>query len=118
MQYSPPRLWCRSRKTSESAVALNSLAGQALGAVASQLVVATAKVQASDLLSQWEGFRTFCRDLLGVEPLTLTAAFGLERKDPAPEIRENHSDAAPHLQAVSGWAEPWTVNWNRRFVSR
>ena len=97
---------------------ITELAGEALGAVASHLVVATAKVHASDLLSQWEGFGRFCRESLGVEPLTLTAAFGLGRNDPAAEIRENHPDAAPDPQAVSNWAECWARNWSRRFTSR
>lgn len=97
---------------------ITELAGDALGAVASQVVVATAKVHASDLLSQWEGFGRFCRQSLGVEPLTLMAAFGLERNDPAAEVREKHPEAEEDPRVASEWAECWTRNWSRRFTSR
>ena len=94
---------------------LTALAEDALSSIGTQLVIATGKAHASDLLSQWEGFGRFCRELLGVEPLTLTAAFGLERKDPALEVRQHQPEATADLQTASEWAECWIRNWQRRF---
>ena len=96
---------------------VTELAGDTLGAVASNLVAATAQAHASDLLSQWEGFARFCRDSLDVEPPKLMGAFGLEPRDPGVEVREKHPDATADPRVVCDWAGCWTRSWNRRFTS-
>ena len=61
--------------------------GEATRLVAEELQYAVGKAHAADLLSQWEGFGRFCRDVLGVEPLVLASAFGVGIDDLAAEVR-------------------------------
>jgi hypothetical protein len=73
---------------------------------------ATGVAHATDLLSQWEGFGRFCRDTLGMEPLTVTAAFGLQRDDPVVEVGKVCPQAAPDENEAAIWAR----SWGRRFA--
>jgi hypothetical protein len=63
---------------------------------------------ASQLLSQWEGFGRFCRETLGVAPLTLVRA--------AAEVVAAYADGAPVEAELTRWAERWTKSWKRRFA--
>jgi hypothetical protein len=47
---------------------------------------AVGRVDATAVLSMWEGFGRFWREMLGMEPLVLVQAYGLQRDDPAPTI--------------------------------
>ena len=70
---------------------------------------------AADLLSQWEGFGRFCRDVLALEPLTLLEALRLRRGDPAAEVLASYPDAKPDEAKAAEWASTWKSNWDRRF---
>ena len=82
--------------------------------VADALHHATGEAHAADLLAQWEGFGRFCRESLGVEPLTLLAAYRLEPKDPAAEI----TAAYPNVRADEAEAARWAGGWARAWESR
>ena len=71
-----------------------------------------------EALSQWEGFSRFCRDALRVEPMTLLAAYGLGRDDPAAEVLACHPEANVDEVKAAEWAGNWTREWERRFVKR
>ena len=72
-------------------------------------------VHAADLVAHWEGFGRFCRDVLGVEPLVLSAAFGLGHDDPAAVVLGAYPDAATDEANVARWAAEWAGTWGRRF---
>ena len=67
-----------------------------------------------EALSQWEGFSRFCRRCLGVEPLTLLAAYGVRCEDPASEVLA----VFPYAKADEAKAEERAGEWERRFVLR
>ena len=67
-----------------------------------------------EALSQWEGFSRFCRRCLGVEPLTLLAAYGVRCEDPASEVLA----VFPYAKADEEKAEERAGEWERRFVLR
>jgi hypothetical protein len=71
-----------------------------------------------EALSQWEGFSRFCRDALRVEPVTLLAAYGLGRGDPAAEVLASFPDAKVDDSRAEEPAKHWTREWERRFVKR
>jgi hypothetical protein len=89
--------------------------GEAMRKVAANLQHAVGKARGADLLAQWEGFGRFCGEMLGVEPLALTAAFGLGDDDPAAEVRKVCPGAAVDEADVARWAGQWARTWGRRF---
>jgi hypothetical protein len=62
--------------------------------LADTLHYAAGEADADDLLSQWEGFGRFCRETLGMEPLTVAQAYGLQHEDPDAKVRKTCLDAA------------------------
>jgi hypothetical protein len=70
-----------------------------------------------EALSQWEGFGRFCRDAPGVEPMTLLAAYGLGREDPAAEVLASYPEAKADEAKAAEWAGNWTREWERRFAN-
>ncbi|HEY2584623.1 MAG TPA: hypothetical protein VGI81_02520, partial [Tepidisphaeraceae bacterium] len=56
---------------------LCTLAGEAMVRSAENLLDVVGRAHATDLLSRWEGFGRFCREVLGLEPVVLMRAFGL-----------------------------------------
>jgi hypothetical protein len=89
--------------------------GEAMAMVAGEVLDATVKAHAADLLAQWEGFGRFCRDELRLEPLVLTAAFGLGGDDPAAEVRAAWPSARVDDGDVERSAAEWAGSWRRRF---
>ena len=59
----------------------------------SELGVLKAAQHAAEILSQWEGFGRFCREVLRAGPQTLLAAYGLWRDDPAADVLAAYLDA-------------------------
>jgi len=59
-----------------------------------------------EILSQWAGLDRFCRGVLGVGPLTLLAACGLGRDDPAAEVLTVY----PHAKIGEAKAVEWEEN--------
>ena len=86
--------------------------------VAETLKYAIGEAHAVEILSQWEGFGRFCRDVLRVEPRTLLAAYGLWRDDPAAEVLGVYPDAKLDEAQTAHWADNWKQNWDRRFAKR
>jgi hypothetical protein len=70
---------------------------------------------AVEALSQWEGFSRFCRQHLGVEPLTLMTAYGLGLEDPAAEVLAAYPDAVVDETKAAHWEGNWAREWERRF---
>jgi hypothetical protein len=70
-----------------------------------------------EALSQWAGFARFCRKQLGVEPLALLSAFGLNTADPAAEVMPAHPDAKVDEAIADHWAGKWVRDWDRRFAA-
>jgi hypothetical protein len=60
-----------------------------------------------EALSQWEGFGRFCRSTLRLEPLTVTAAYGLGTEDPAAVVPGAYPDAAADKAKAGKWAREW-----------
>ena len=86
--------------------------------VAETLKYAIGEAHAAEILSQWEGFGTFCRGVLRVEPQTLLAAYGLWRDDPAAEVLAVYPDAKADESKTQHWADVWRQNWDRRFAAK
>ncbi|MCW2892951.1 MAG: hypothetical protein JWO75_2440 [Actinomycetia bacterium] len=78
------------------------------------LLDAVGQLHASDLLSQWEGFGRFCRESLGVEPITAFRAFGLSPQDPTMEVHSVYPPARADDATVAEWARRWSWSWRRR----
>jgi hypothetical protein len=91
---------------------LRELSGDAVGKVAETLQYAVGEADAVDLLSQWEGFGRFCRERLALEPLTVTAAFGLGRDDPAAGLAAAFPDARLDEAEAARWAAQWARGWD------
>ena len=68
-----------------------------------------------EALSQWEGFSRFCRRCLGVEALTLLAAYGVRCEDPAAEVTVVYPDAKADEEKAEERAGHWAGEWERRF---
>jgi hypothetical protein len=68
-----------------------------------------------EALSQWEGFSRFCRRSLGVEPLTLLAAYGVRTEDPAAEVLAIYPDVKADEAKAEERAGHWAGEWERRF---
>jgi hypothetical protein len=94
---------------------VKELTGDALVEVADTLKHAVGEAFASDVLSQWEGFARFCRDVLALEPLTLLKALKLAEKDPAAEVLRSYPDAKADEAKAAEWSATWKGNWERRF---
>jgi hypothetical protein len=71
-----------------------------------------------EALSQWEGFSRFCRRCLGVEPLTLLAAYGVRCEDPAAEVLAVYPYAKADEAKAEERAGHWAGEWERRFNGR
>jgi CheY-like chemotaxis protein len=99
----------------EQLVELRLGVDESMRKVADGLQYAVGQAYAADLLAQWEGFGRLCRDVLGVEPLVLTAAFGLGRDDPAAMVLAAYLQAAVDEAAADRRAKRWTGTWRRRF---
>ena len=97
---------------------VKGLVGEAMDEVADTLQYATGEAYAADLLSQWEGFGRFCREVLAVEPLTLLKALRLAEKDPAADVLASYPEAKVDEVKAAEWAATWSRNWDRRFVKR
>ena len=93
---------------------VRDIVSDVIGRVAVALHEATGVAHAADVLAQWEGFGGFCRDVLGVEPLMLTAAFGLGR-DPAAAVLEAYPQIAVDEAEIARWTGEWARTWARRF---
>ena len=94
---------------------LRGVAEVAMREVGDTLTYAMGVAHAADLLSQWEGFGRFCRELLEVEPLTLLRALRLEQDDPAAEVLASYPDAEADEATAAEWAGKWTREWELRF---
>jgi len=94
------------------------IAAEGVKRVAETLKYAIGEAHAAEILSQWEGFGRFCREVLGVEPQTLLAAYGLWRDDPAAEVLAAYPDAKADEAKAAHWADNWRQNWDRRFATR
>jgi hypothetical protein len=92
--------------------------GMAMAEVADTLKLAVGEAHAVDLLSQWEGFGRFCREVLALEPLTLLKALRLASQDPAAEVLESYPEAKVDEAKAAEWAGTWNRNWDRRFGKR
>jgi hypothetical protein len=68
-----------------------------------------------EALSQWEGFGRFCRRQLGVEPLTLLHAYGIDWDDPAAEVLATYPEAKVDEAKAAQWEGSWAREWERRF---
>jgi hypothetical protein len=95
---------------------LRDVVGESVQRVAQEIHALVGSVHAVELLSIWEGFGRFCQETLGMEPLTLVRAYGLQRDDPEVEVRSAYPDAMPDEGASQRHAEQWTRSWGRRFV--
>jgi hypothetical protein len=93
---------------------LREVSEEAMRKSARTLLDAVGQLHASDLLSQWEGFGRFCRDSLGVAPVTVFRAFGLGQQDPAVEVRSVYPTAKVDEATASEWARRWSWSWRRR----
>ena len=76
---------------------------------------AAGEEHAVEVLTKWEGYGRFCRDTMGMEPLTVMRAWGLMDDDPAevvrqvcPEARADEVQAEERSAAMSRW-------WVERF---
>jgi hypothetical protein len=87
----------------------------AMKEVSDTLTYAAGLEHAADLLSQWGGFGRFCREVLGLEPLTLLKALRLATEDPAAEVLASYPDAQADEAKAAEWADTWKKNWDRRF---
>jgi hypothetical protein len=83
---------------------------------AETLKYAIGEAHAAEILSQWEGFGRFCREVLRVGPQTLLSAYGLWRDDPAAEVLAAYPDAKADEAKAAHWADNWKQNWDRRFA--
>ena len=108
----------RDAELQEQMPELTVVAQEATLQVADTLHYAVGEMVAVDLLSQWEGFTTFCRDALRTEPLTLTRALGLGVDDPEEKVRREYLNAEPDASRAAEWALRWTHSWRRRFAAR
>ena len=97
---------------------VKELVGDAMDQVADTLQYATGEAYAVDLLSQWEGFGRFCREVLAVEPLTLLTALRLAEKDPAADVLASYPEAKADEAKAAEWSVTWRRNWDRRFAGR
>jgi hypothetical protein len=97
---------------------IREIACEAVLQIVDTLQYAVGEAHAVDLLSQWEGFRRFCDNALGVEPLVLFRALGLENGDPSEELRSAYPHAAANDAEVTRWAAQWARGWDRRFMLR
>jgi hypothetical protein len=91
----------------EQRAEIRDVAEEVVGKLADALHGAVGESDAVDLLSQWEGFTRFCHDRLGLEPLKLTAAFGLGRDDVAAELAAAFPDAGADEAEAARWAAEW-----------
>jgi hypothetical protein len=94
---------------------VKGLVGTAMAEVAETLKLAVGEAHAVDLLSQWDGFGRFCREVLALEPLTLLKALRLATEDPAAEVLASFPDAKVDEAKAAEWAQTWRRNWDRRF---
>ena len=94
---------------------LREIANEVTRRVANAVHEVTGMAHAADLLAQWEGFGRFCRGALGMEPLVLTRAFGLEREDLGAAVREAYPDAVVPEADANVRASLWLHSWTRRF---
>jgi hypothetical protein len=89
--------------------------GEAMAEVADTLKQAVGEAYAVDLLSQWDGFGRFCREVLALKPLTLLKALRLAEKDPAAEVVASYPEARVNEAKAAEWAGNWRRNWDHRF---
>ena len=83
--------------------------------MAETLKYAIGEAHAAEVLSQWEGFGRFCRNSLGLEPLTVMRAYRMWQEDPAAEVLANYPDAKVDEGMAAHWDENWAREWGRRF---
>ena len=90
-------------------------AAEAMAEVADTPKDAVGEAFAADLLSQWEGFGRFCREVLVLEPLTLLGALGLRQVDPSVEVLASSPEAKADEAKAAQWEANWEREWARRF---
>jgi hypothetical protein len=73
------------------------------------------EAHAVEVLSQWEGFRRFCLQHLGVEPLTVMSAYRLGSDDPSAEVLAAYPDAVVDEARAAEWEGNWSREWKCRF---
>jgi hypothetical protein len=95
---------------------LRDAVGECVDRVVQEIHAAVGRVHATEVLSMWEGFGRFCRETLGIEPLTLVRAYGLQREDPAADVRAVYPDATPDEGESARLTERWTRSWEKRFA--
>jgi hypothetical protein len=96
---------------------IREVAEEAVLQMADTLHYAVGESVAENLLSQWDGFGTFCIDVLRMEPVTLTRALGLGVDDPLIEIHAVYPDICPDSLRSSRWTAEWKRSWASRFHS-
>ena len=97
---------------------VRAIAGEGVKKVAEAMMEAMGQGLAGEILSQWEGFGRFCRQSLGLEPMTVVKAYGLGKEDPEQEVLAEFPDAKPDEAKTAHWADNWKQNWDRRFAKR
>jgi hypothetical protein len=70
----------------------------------------------TEVLSMWNGFGEFCRDALGVDPLTVVRAYGLQQVDPTVDVLTAYPDAVPDTAEAARWATDRARSWANRFA--
>jgi hypothetical protein len=95
---------------------LRDVVGETVERVVQEIHASVGQVHATEILSMWEGFGRFSRATLGIEPLTLVRAYGLQRDDPAEEVLTIYPDAKPDMPEVTRWIAKWSRGWERRFA--
>ena len=95
------------------AAEIRVVSGEVMRRVADSLHHAVGQAEASDLLSQWEGFGRFCRETLNLAPLVVFDAFGLGNEDPGEKVRAAWPEVVAVNTEVTRWAEQWTRSWGR-----
>jgi hypothetical protein len=95
---------------------VQEISAEGVKRVAETLKYAMGEAHAVEVLSQWEGFGRFCRESLGVEPLTLISAYGLGHDDPAVEVLASYPDAKADEAKAAEWERNWARSWSRRFA--
>ena len=97
---------------------MKEIAALGVKKVAEAVMEAMREGLAGEILSQWEGFARFCRNSLGLEPMTVVRAYGLANEDPEQEVLAEFPDAKADEARAAEWAGKWTGNWDRRFNRR
>jgi hypothetical protein len=99
----------------EQKAEIRNAAEEVVQKLADTLYTAVGESDAVVLLSQWEGFGRFCRETLGIEPVSALTAFGTQTPDPPAELLAAFPDAVADEAEATRSAAEWSRSWGRRF---